>query len=154
VGDSVNDARDRTEHGAMRGCGSCEALWNREEVAVGCKVGGVDDDVNELFICLGHEATWGWEMALGAMGRARDGCVDEIWADECKGWRVCDEDGVLCACTEGEATWERETCEAMWKREEVAVGCEGRGVDDELDKLFAFSGHDTMRGHETSEVAA
>jgi hypothetical protein len=68
VGDSVNDVRDRMKHGAMCGCGSCEAPWNREEVAMGCKRRGVDDQLDELFASLGCEVTCGCKMSVGATG--------------------------------------------------------------------------------------
>jgi hypothetical protein len=73
VGDSVNDARDRTEHGVMCRCGSCEAPWNREEVAVGCERRGIDDQLDKPFTSSGREVTCGCKMSVGATGCATGG---------------------------------------------------------------------------------
>jgi hypothetical protein len=58
VGDGANGVCDRTERGAMCGCGPCEASWKREEVDVGCEGRGVNDELDEPFACSGREATW------------------------------------------------------------------------------------------------
>jgi hypothetical protein len=63
VGDSVDDAHDRTEHNAMGGCGSCEAPWNQEEVTVGCNRRGVDDELDVLFVRSGRDAMWEHETS-------------------------------------------------------------------------------------------
>jgi hypothetical protein len=63
VGDGTSSVCDHTERSAMHGCGSCAALWNREELAMGCERRGVDDEVDEPYTCLGHNAMWGHEMS-------------------------------------------------------------------------------------------
>jgi hypothetical protein len=128
MGDSVNDPRDRTEHGAMRGCGSCEAPWIREEVAVGYERRGVDDHLDEPFASSRREVTCVYATSVGATGRAMGGVG---------GGAVDASDG-----TGYGATWGCTTCEATWKCEGASVECERRGVDDELDEPLVRSGRD------------
>jgi hypothetical protein len=111
VGDSVNDPRDRTEHGAMRGCGSCEAPWIREEVAVGCEGRGVNEELDEPFVHSGRDTLWERETCVDTFGRAKSGCADEICGVECEGWSVDDEQDEPFACSGREATWGYETSE-------------------------------------------
>jgi hypothetical protein len=73
VGDGASGVCDRTERGAMRGCGSCAASWNRKEVSVECEGRRVDDEADVPFACPGRNTTWGSEMSVGAVWRVTSG---------------------------------------------------------------------------------
>jgi hypothetical protein len=133
----------------MCGCGSCEAPWIREEVAVGYERRGVDDHLDEPFASSRREVTCGCETSVGATGRATGG-VGAL------GRATCGVGGGAVDASDGTgygAMWGCTTCEATWKCEGASVESEGSGVDEEGGVLFACPECGTMWGCETHEGA-